>query len=138
MFLTINKSCIYFINHSNTINDYYQYIVSLFIIFLENNTDININININFSSENYTFPNDNRTIRINFNYEHTLVKINGRGAKGSPVGTIETDENTNYLVRIERYNELNHSDIIIDYSNPNIYNIVESKLSSELVKYCDA
>jgi len=126
MLVTINKSCIYFINNCNTINDYYQYIVILNKKFLENNTDINININ--FTSENYTFPNENRTIRINFNYEHTLVKINGRGAEGSPLGTIETNENTNYLVRIDRYNELNDSDIIIDYSLPNIYNVVESKL----------
>uniref|UniRef100_A0A6C0EV20 Glycosyl transferase family 1 domain-containing protein n=1 Tax=viral metagenome TaxID=1070528 RepID=A0A6C0EV20_9ZZZZ len=126
MLLIINKSCIYFINQYNSINDYYQYIVILIKKILENNE---VTININFSNENYTFPNNNKTIRINFNYEHTLVKINGRGAEGSPAGNIkDANDNSNYLVRIDRYNELNNADIIIDYSNPNIYNVSESRL----------
>lgn len=94
---------------------------------MEINTDININII--FGNDIFDFNNNNnKFIKIKLNYEHTLVKKGGRDTNNSPVGNILTDDNDKYLVRIDRFQELNNADIIIDYSIPNIHNIKESNL----------
>jgi hypothetical protein len=73
---------------------------------------------------NYNFNNSNKTLNININYEHTLVKNGGRSIPvGTPFGDVDYDNNEKYLVRIEHFDTLNNSDIIIDYSNPNIHNV---------------
>jgi len=91
------------------------------IIEILNHSDFNVNII--FSSDNYIFNNNNKTIKIDLNYEHTLVKKGGRDIPfDTPYGNI-TDGNDVYLVRICNYQILNFADIIIDYSNPNIYNV---------------
>lgn len=107
---------------------YYKYIVNLITDFLQNNINININIIFSYNNHNYNFNNNNKTLRINLNYEHTLVKQNGRHSDGSPTGNIPDENNNNYLVRIDRFNFLNACDIIIDYSIPNIHNVYTSKL----------
>jgi hypothetical protein len=106
------------------VNSYIKYIIDLLkLIIIENKLHINVIIGNNF----YNFNNNNKVIRININWEHTLVKKNGRGVMSNCIeGNVFTDTGDNYLVRIDRYEELNNSDIVIDYSIPNIYNIYTS------------
>lgn len=122
--MPINK-----INAPIYVNDYYEYIHSILTYIIDKN---NLSINIILDGGEYNFKNNNKTIKIAINYEHTLVKQGGRSVnKGTPVGNIKYNENENYLVRIERFQHLNSSDIIIDYSNPNIVNIKQSGLFPE-------
>ena len=125
MIFNIHNSFLYYKDNYNIINDYYQNSVNIIKNILINNKDISINII--FGNENHKFNNNNKMIRINLNYEHTLVKQGGRDTNNAPLGKV-MDNNVNYLVRIDRYNELNNADIIIDYSMPNIYNVKTSKL----------
>ena len=73
--------------------------------------------------------NNNKTINIVINYEHTLVKDGGRSVeKGTPFGSVKYNENKTYFARIDRFQYLNSSNIIIDYINPNIFNVKQSGL----------
>jgi hypothetical protein len=63
------------------------------------------------------------------NFEHTLVKNEGRSVpEGTPFGDVDCDINEKYLVRIVDILEYSSSEIIIDYSIPNIYNIKSCSL----------
>ena len=117
MIIILNGSLLYYKDNYGAINDYYQYIVSIIKQILINN-DMNINISL---CENYKFNNNNKTINININCEHTLVKRGNIGE--NPIGKILDNNNNNYLIRIQNYSELYDSNIIIDYSIPNIYNV---------------
>ena len=126
MIFNINNSFLYYEDNYGIINDYYQMIVEIVKKILCNNSNLNINITL---CNTYNFNNNNKTITININYEHTLVKINGRSVpQNTPIGNIDDDDNNKYLVRICKYDELNNSDIIIDYSIPNMYNIKTCEL----------
>ena len=127
---------LYYVNNSNIfyleddpgmLSVYYQNIVELIKQTLMNNPWLNINIvvwDVNMEKDYYNFNNNNKTILVNINYEHTLVKKGGRGTStNTPIGDVDDDNNDKYLVSINNYNILNISDIIIDYSNPNIHNI---------------
>jgi hypothetical protein len=123
MLYSVNNSFLYYKDNFGIINDYYQNIVNLIKNILENNPNLEINILL---CDNYNFDNNNKTLKININYEHTLVKKGGRSVKdNTPFGNINVinDSNNKYLVRIDNYDILNISDIIIDYSNANIYNV---------------
>jgi len=120
------------------IDPYYQYIVlQLKSILLDTNYKLNIILKSHIIDHpiNRTFyiDNGNKTLCIDINYEHTLVKINGRDSNNSPLGKIIYNDNT-YLVRIVNYDILNKSDIIIDYSIPNIHNIKSSELYTDFSK----
>ena len=117
------------INTSGCVKHYYEYILSIVKYIIDKN---NLSINIILDGEKYNFRNNNKTIKIAINYEHTLVKEGGRSVqKGTPFGKIKYNENENYFVRIERFQHLNSSDIIIDYSIPNIVNVKHSGLFSD-------
>jgi hypothetical protein len=134
MLTQINNSYFYYMENGGIINDYYQSIVEIIKKILTNTTNISVNIILGDPPHNI-FNNKNKTIIINLNWEHTLVKINGRDTNNAPVGNIIcNDDNTNYLVRIDRYNKLNNADIIIDYSIPNIVNVLKSNLFHEFSK----
>jgi hypothetical protein len=123
MIFNANNSVLYYKENLHIVNDYYQNIVNLIKKILYNNPDLNINIILSDDC-NYKFNNMNKIILININYEHTLVKLGGRGVPyDTPVGNISYNYNETYFVRICDYDILNISDIIIDYSNPNIYNV---------------
>lgn len=128
MLISIHNSNLYFEDSSEI---YYKYIVNLITDVLQHNNNININIIFSCNNHDYNFNNNNKTIRISLNYEHTLVKQNGRDSHGSPTGNIKDENNNNYLVRIDRFNFLNTCDIIIDYSIPNIHNVYTSKLFTD-------
>jgi len=125
----INNSIILIYDKARCVNDYYQYIISVLKYIIDKN---NLSINIILDNGEYNFNNNNKTIKITINYEHTLVKEGGRSVpKDTPFGKIKYNENKNYLVRIDRFQHLNSSDIIIDYSNPNIFNVKQSGLFSD-------
>jgi len=63
------------IHVSYFVNDYYQYIVSILKYVLDNN---DLSINIILGNNESEFNNKNKTIKIDINYEHTLVKEGGR------------------------------------------------------------
>ena len=128
--LKINNSVILVCDKEHIVGDYYQYILSLLKNAIEKN---NLSINIILDGENYNFNNNNKTIKININYEHTLVKEGGRSVgNNTPRGKIKYNENKYYLVRIDKFEKLNLSDIIIDYSNPNIANVKQCGLYNDL------
>ena len=122
MLLKLKQNNFYYKDNAGIINDYYQMIVELIKKFLYDYSKNSINITL--CNNHYNFNNNNKTIKININYEHTLVKNGGRSVpRNTPFGNVEDDDNNKYLVRIDRYDELNNSDIIIDYSITNIYNV---------------
>jgi hypothetical protein len=124
MLFRINNSYLYYDNDCGIINDYYQMIVELIKHFLYNNPEISINIILSNNFNNGNFNNSNKTLVININYEHTIVKKGGRDVpNGTPTGKLIDDDNNNYFVRIDRYHTLKNSDIIIDYSIPNIQHV---------------
>lgn len=121
MLLKVNNSYIYTDFDIYYINSYINYIIDTLKTIVLNN---NLNINIVIGNFNYTFNNNNKIIKININWEHTLVKKNGRDiGLNSIEGKVFANNNEKYLVRIERFSELEKADIIIDYSIPNMYNI---------------
>ena len=106
------------------VKDYYLYILSI-IKYVINKNDLSINIIL--GNMIYDFNNNNKTFKIDINFEHTLVKKGGRGTdNNTPTGVIQYNKDNNYLVRIDNLNNYINTDIIIDYSNPNIYNVKSS------------
>ena len=129
MLIKINNSSILISNKYKYVNDYYQYIISLLKFIIDKN---NLSVNIILGGDKYNFNNNNKTIKICINYEHTLVKEGGRSVKnGTPFGKIKYNKNKNYFVRIDQFQHLNTSDIIIDYSYPNIVNVKQSGLFND-------
>jgi hypothetical protein len=124
MLIKIVNSYIYTEIDIYYVNSYIHYIIELLkITIVKNNLQINIIIGNSF----YNFNNDNKLIKININWEHTLVKKNGRSIMPNCLeGKVLTNTGEPYLVRIDKYEELSNADIIIDYSIPNIYNIYSS------------
>jgi hypothetical protein len=119
-------------NHQIYTQEYYEYCLALLKaqLFI-----IESPCNVIFGPYEFNFKNDNPTIRIAFQIEHTLVK---RGGRGSGVDNNEgcipvigsLDEK--YLVRIDSIAELQRADIIIDYSRTNIVNIKTSNRFPDL------
>jgi len=125
--------CFFYHNDIGIVNDYYQMIVEIIKKIIHNNHLFNLNIVL--CNNEYNFENNDKTIKISINYEHTLVKIGGRSVpENTPIGNIYDDNGNKYLVRIDKFNQLNDSDIIIDYSIPNIYNVKNSNFFNEFSK----
>lgn len=111
--------------------DYYDMIVNDLYQIISN-----YNINIIVGDYNYTFLNNKKTIKIGINFEHTLVLQGEEKSLDAPIGNIIWN-NQKYLVRCENLNMLSNSDIIIDYSLPNIRNVSSfyPKFSRKLIYY---
>ncbi len=63
-------------------------------------------------------------IHIDLQIEHTLVKPGGRDAENAFLGRLPIpNSEQQYLVRIARYENLKKSNIVVDYSRINLYNI---------------
>jgi hypothetical protein len=126
MLYKINRSFLYYKDKFDMTNDYYQNIVKIIKSILQNNHELSVNIML---CDKYNFNNTNKTLSIDINYEHTLVKKDGRDvAIGTPFGNVLDINNNKYYVRINKYDSLNSSDIIIDYSISNIYNVKSCEL----------
>jgi hypothetical protein len=124
LLLKENESNILISEYGTYLKDYYLYILSIIKYVINKN---NLSINIILGNMIYDFNNNNKTIKIDINYEHTLVKKGGRGTdNNTPTGVIQYNKDNNYLVRINNLNNYINTDIIIDYSNPNIYNVKSS------------
>lgn len=122
MLLNINNSYIYTELDCYFIDTYIKYIIKLLeLIIIKHN--LKINISIGFCKNNYNFNNNNKLIKIDINWEHTLVRKGGRDSNNFFEGNVNVNSNEKYLIRIERLEQLKLADIIIDYSIPNIYNI---------------
>jgi len=122
MIFNANGSYLHYDDENDVVDGYYQNVIELLKKIIMNNSHVNVNIVI--CNKTVQLKNTNRTLYIKINYEHTLVKSQGRSIPpNTPVGNIETDDNEKYLVRIDQFENLNNSDIIIDYSIPNIHNV---------------
>ncbi len=110
MLTKINNSNLYIGKEYTKLSEgsYYHYIYDLIKKILNSH---NININILFSKNTYNFYNTNNTIIINSNYEHTIRKNILRVLK------------ENFIIKIDDLNVFKKSNIIIDYSIPNIYHV---------------
>ena len=135
----INKSFLFYnIEQYCYTKEYYLYIINLIKKILLNN-NLYLNIILGNYNYNYNFENNYKNIIININYEHTLVKSGGRSCNNDPQGSvkvIDSKNEENYLVRIVDFDILNNSDVVIDYSIPNIINIHECNLFNNLYDKC--
>jgi hypothetical protein len=114
-----NSFIVYNENHDIHIREYYLYCVNLIKKSLNNyNNDINIIV----GDYQYIFSNKNKTINVDIQCEHTLVKEGGRSINNIIFGDVKHDSGY-YLIRIDKYDYYNSLDIIIDYSLPNLFNI---------------
>jgi len=118
------NTIIYNDNYDNLVKYYYDYVLFLIKENCLNNSISNINIIL--GNYYFYFNNCKITIRIDFNFEHTLVLKDGRDNRNAPFGNIRVNEHEYYLVRIQDYETLNRFDIVIDYSKPNIINVGSS------------
>jgi hypothetical protein len=118
-------------NHDIHINEYYQYCVRLIAKWLHDNP--NEKLNITLGNYQCDFNNNNKEIKLDIQYEHTLVKNGGRSVDNIVFGCID-HENGKYLIRIANYDYLNSLDGIIEYSIPNILNVSTGDFSRYLSK----
>ena len=125
---------IFFNDPDHILKEYYVYIINLL---RQVKSIASMPLNIIIGNSQHEFENNNRTIIIHVNCEHTLVKKQGRNSFG-PMGKIKVidDDNDHYLVRIFNYDTLIRSDIVIDYSIPNLVNIKESEVFQEFYDKC--
>lgn len=126
-----NNYIAYFSNPSVHIKDYYEYCTELL---RQKLFSIEKPINIIFGKFDLKFNNTNRTLRIDIQVEHTLVKDGGRGVNDKIFGNIKDENGNFYLVRIDNYDYFNSLDFIIEYSIPNIYNIKSCNLYDNYLK----
>lgn len=111
------------------IKDYYNYIVTTLKHVLKDK-----NVNIIIGEYSYNFNNSNKTIRVHINYEHTLLNplINTIGT--IPIGHIPVlDSSETYLVQVYQLEMATNSDIVFEYSIPNIINIITSNIYNSLI-----
>lgn len=116
----INNSFFYYTD-SQVIHtrEYYNYIVGLIKKWLSS-TDKHLNVIL--GNYFFDFKNDNETIKIDIQCEHTLVKEGGRSVNNKIYGKIKNSDGY-YLVRIDKFHYLNSLNYVIEYSLPNIKNI---------------
>lgn len=143
--IKIGESKIAFSNHSSCTSEYYKYCIKLFIQVL-----LRKNISLNFIFYSFhdiaeiqnPFDDNNPIIRIVYQYEHTLVKKNGRSinADTKPGKIFIEDEPSDcspdvYLVRLVDAPVLFDFDIIIEYSFLNMINYETSDLFQQFYKF---
>ena len=150
MLIHIHNSSIFF-DDENTNKNTYNYQLYIFKLIQEvcsKNPSLSVNIIFTSNSTGIRISEldvislqmkpDNQIVRITMNDEHTLVKQGGRDSVNSVTGNIpyntKNQNSSNYLVRIVNYDILNLSDIVIDYSMPNIINVRESQLFDSFFK----
>jgi hypothetical protein len=103
--------------------EYYNYILVLLKEWLSKS---DVNLNVIFGNYFFDFKNNNKTLKIDIQCEHTLVKEGGRSVNDIIYGNVENTDGY-YLVRIDKFDYLNSLDYIIEYSQPNIENIKSCK-----------
>lgn len=131
-YTVVHNSHVFVMWKAHYVAEYINYIASIVIEILKKHP-MQVNILIN-SPRHVKINNSNKNIHITINFEHTLIKKPRGEVPGFPVGKLVDPEGENYYVRIEDIEKLDEGDIVIDYSIPNIYNIVESKIYDEFSK----
>lgn len=124
MSIRVNNSFIHIYKSPRWVQDFLDYIVSLLkYVIIKHDLSINIIIGNNackYKDTGHNFKNNNKQIQININYEHTLLKDEGKIK--APKSKVVCN-NTNYLVYFKNFENLVKSDILLDYSLPNLYNV---------------
>lgn len=106
--------------HPLFIREYYLYCVGLLHQVL---AAADVPVNVLAGDYAVRFGNGNRTIKLDIQHEHTLVKPGGRDSGGAVRGGIPLlDHSDFYLVRIQNHDYLKSLDLVIDYSLPNLRN----------------
>lgn len=109
---------------NNIVQLYYNYIIdNIAKSIKKNNLKMNVYIDDNLCID----MGATKQLKLHVNYEHTLVKKDGRGVDTKIFGNILNDENEPYLVRLAEIDKYNNSDFVIDYSMPNLINVKTSK-----------
>ncbi len=135
--IRVNNSIIHVSDNPRWVKDFNNYIISLLkYVIQKHNLSINILLGHNASRykirRNGVFGKKQQIICINTNYEHTLVKDYGVPTK-TPKSTV-TFNDVNYLIRIQKPEVLKNSHILLDYSNPNVYNVGTNPFYNNLSK----
>ena len=117
-------------SHDIEIREYYMYVVNLFKAAI---SKLSLNSNFIFGNYPHDFGNEFKTLRLDIQNEHTLVKQGGRDSAGAPAGKIKLGDDF-YLVRIARSDYLRGLDGVIEYSQPNIENIRQSGLFNDYLE----
>jgi hypothetical protein len=126
---SIGKSVFYYDRNKYEGYDYY-YCELLRDYFFEHPQSFNIVV----GSTTIEIDNNNPTLRVDFQPEHTLVKTGGRGVIHPIWGKIPTDDGQFYHVRIQNFDDYNSLDLVIEYSYPNFQNIEQSGHFQEYLK----
>jgi hypothetical protein len=122
----MSRTIYYSLEPGIQIRDYYNYILSLI---MRVSTELNLNRDVTFVENIMDIP----CMRVYLNFEHTLVKQYDENP-GFQTGIIEdTSDGSRYLVRIDDI-LLSKFDIVIDYSMPNMYNVMSSRKFESLYK----
>jgi len=112
---TINNAFLVVCWNTEFVSEYINYIAQVIMDVMKRN---NFELNIILATNNKIgIDNTKKTIYININFEHSCVK--------------EKYPNGTYL---DNLNKFTNSDIIVDYSIPNIHNVRESMLCENLAK----
>ena len=109
--------------HKLYIKAYYDFCVSEITQHLKKSK---IKRNIIFGQYNHFFLNGYPVIKIDLQYEHTLVKPGGRDSKNAKVSKTPISNKQNYLVRLAESERIRAADLVIDYSWPNYFHIKNS------------
>lgn len=136
LFTAKQGSCVWYNeNYEMMLRDYYEMIVETIKQILETHPEWSVNVELCPSYSNkmihYHFGNENKTIMIAINFEHTLVAMSetthcNQNGSLTVNGTIKNERNgTHYLVRVHTFEELNQPciDIVIDYAIANVINV---------------
>jgi len=111
--------------HNQVIRDYYLYVVSVF-----ERSIVKTDLRVDAVFGEYPFLKlwFRKLFRIDFQFEHTLVKVGGRGAEFAEMGVVSVLDRTDemYLIRVDDSERLAGADVIVDYSRPNIVNVASS------------
>jgi len=113
-------SIVYDAEYTHSVREYYLYCIGLF---KEQLRHCDWWANVIFGDFDYDFKNGLPTKRVVFQFEHTLVKPGGRDSGGFPVGKIALNDKDFYLVRLVNYDQIERSDLVVEYSIPNQFNV---------------
>lgn len=93
----------------------------------------NFKLNVVLGKYNFNGNNTNKTVKIDIQCEHTLVKLGGRSVQAVEYGTVRHEDGC-YLIRIDNFDYFNNIDCVIEYSLANIYNISTNEKFDEYIK----
>lgn len=107
--------------HMLFVREYYLYCIGLFRVAF---AKVDTPCNVVFGDYAVDFGNPHPTLRIDLQFEHTLVKPGGRDSGDAAPGAVAlADGSSRYLVRVVDRARLEALDAVIEYSLPNLVNL---------------